>query len=94
MSRQIVHVYGFMDKPLPLRVGLCPESTVPEAVERIRSNIEHFGGEVVDFRRTYPLGESVAAAVEARFHSPGHGETRGMWHVVAVADADEWAAKP
>lgn len=94
MSRQVVHAYGFTDKPFPVAVGLCPGETVQEAFERIRSNVEHFGGSVVNFRRTTPLGESRISAVEVQFEAPAHDQTAGMWHVITVARKDEWKAKP
>ena len=92
--RQTVHAYGFSDKAVAERVGLCDGETPHQAFERIRSNIEHFGGEVVHVKYMWPLGESRESATAIQFDAPAHDDTAGMWHLITVASEDEWRAKP
>lgn len=91
---QTVHPYGFSDKAAAERVGLCEDETPNQAFERIRSNIEHFGGEVMNVRYLWPLGASRGTAVAIEFDAPAHDQTAGMWHLITTANKDEWVAKP
>lgn len=95
-----VHVCGFYDDTDPehprlesATVTTCDESP-HDAYVRIASNIEFFGGELEDVRRTWPLGGRRVDADRIDFTAPAHDKVARMWHVVATARPDEWRAKP
>jgi hypothetical protein len=95
-----VHVCGFYDdadhpRLASANVTSCPDDETPhEAYVRIASNIEYFGGELEDVRRTWPLGGRRIDAGRIDFTTPAHDKTARMWHVISDAAPDPWAAKP